>query len=71
MEVPKRIKRNRYTYRLIKKVNDRMYLYEEEKVGWKECFLITDLIQIQSARLYGRTGTPNFNIVNQKRKGKK
>lgn len=58
MNIPEKIVKGRYTYKYLKKVNDRLYLYEEEKYGWKECFLITDLIQMEDMKEKNNRGLP-------------
>lgn len=47
IRVPSRIKRNNHVYRYIEQVNDRVYLYEEEKTKFKECLLLQDLVQLK------------------------
>ena len=47
MNIPNKIINKHYTYQFVRKINDRLYMYEEEKNGWKECFHIMDLIKIQ------------------------
>lgn len=46
IKIPRRIKRGKYIFKYVEKANNKMYLYEEEKLGYKECFLISDLIQL-------------------------
>jgi hypothetical protein len=43
MKIPEKIERNRKTYRLVKQVNKKLFLYEQEGTGFKECFSLYDL----------------------------
>ena len=63
MKIPERIYKKERAYKYIKQVNDRMYLYEDEKYGWKECFLLTDLIQIEPSKGGGRSGITNIERI--------
>lgn len=47
MKIPKIISRNNREYILVK-VYPNHYLYEEMITGFKECFLIQDLVQIKA-----------------------
>lgn len=47
IRVPARIKRENNTFRYIEQVNDTIYLYEEEKLNYKECFLLQDLVSLK------------------------
>lgn len=38
------------TYKYIKKVNDRLLLYENTKTGCKECFDVRELIEIKNKK---------------------
>lgn len=43
MKIPEKIERNKKTYKLVKQLNKKLFLYEEEKSGFKECFSLYDL----------------------------
>jgi hypothetical protein len=43
MKIPEKIFRNNRTYILVKRVNKKLFLYEQEKTGFKECFSLYDL----------------------------
>lgn len=43
MKIPERIERNRRKYKLVKQVNKKLFLYEQEGTGFKECFSLYDL----------------------------
>jgi hypothetical protein len=57
MKIPKYIKQiEPYThilikYQFIKRVNDRLLLYENIKTGCKECFDIRELIKMKSSKI--------------------
>lgn len=50
MNIPKKINKENRTYIFVQRINNRMCLYKEEKTGFKECFLIDDLIQRKNGR---------------------
>lgn len=43
MKIPEKIFRNNRMYILVKQVNKKLFLYEAEKTGFKECFSLYDL----------------------------
>lgn len=43
MKIPEKIFRNNRTYILVKRVNKKLFLYEQEGTGFKECFSLYDL----------------------------
>ena len=43
MKIPEKILKNNRTYILVKQVNKKLFLYEAEKKGFKECFSLYDL----------------------------
>ena len=43
MKIPEKIVRNRKTYILVKQVNKKLFLYEQEGTGFNECFSVYDL----------------------------
>ena len=43
MKIPEKIYRNNRMYILVKRVNKKLFLYEAEKTGFKECFSLYDL----------------------------
>ena len=47
IRVPSKINRSNRVYIYKEQVNDRVYLYEEEKTKFKECFLLQDLVQLK------------------------
>ena len=47
IKVPSIVKRGNHIYRYIEQVNDTVYLYEEEKLKFKECFLLQDLVPLK------------------------
>lgn len=47
IRVPSKINRSNRVYIYKEQVNDRVYLYEEEKTKYKECFLLQDLVQLK------------------------
>lgn len=48
IRVPSKIKRGNRVYIYKEQINDRVYLYEEEKTKFKECFLLQDLVKIEN-----------------------
>lgn len=48
IRVPSKIKRNNRVYIYKEQINDRFYLYEEEKTKFKECFLLQDLVEMKN-----------------------
>lgn len=47
IRVPSKINRSNRVYIYKEQVNDRVYLYEEEKTKFKECFLLQDLVPLK------------------------
>lgn len=43
MKIPEKIFRNNRMYILVKQVNKKLFLYEQEGTGFKECFSLYDL----------------------------
>lgn len=43
MKIPEKIFRNNRMYILVRQVNKKLFLYEAEKTGFKECFSLYDL----------------------------
>lgn len=43
MKIPEKIERNNKTYILVKQVNKKLFLYEQEGTGFKQCFSLYDL----------------------------
>lgn len=52
-KIKKEIIRNGHVYVYKQQVNDRMYLYEEKNLGYKECFLISDLVKLPDLKTNG------------------
>ena len=51
IRVPSKIKRNNREYIYKEQINDKVYLYEEEKTKYKECFLLQDLVKIENKKV--------------------
>lgn len=51
IRVPSKIKRGNRVYIYKERINDRVYLYEEEKTKFKECFLLQDLVKIENKKV--------------------
>lgn len=51
IKVPSKIKRGNRVYIYRERINDRVYLYEEEKTKFKECFLLQDLVKIENKKV--------------------
>lgn len=51
IRVPSKIKRGNREYIYKERINDRVYLYEEEKTKFKECFLLQDLVKIENKKV--------------------
>lgn len=51
IKVPSKIKRGNRVYIYKEQINDRVYLYEEEKTKFKECFLLQDLVKIENKKV--------------------
>lgn len=49
-KIPSKIMRNKRTYIYQEQCNNSLFLYKEEKSGFKECFLIQDLIPFKSMK---------------------
>ncbi len=47
IRVPSIVKRGNHTFKYLEQVNDTVYLYEEEKLKYKECFLLQDLVPLK------------------------
>lgn len=63
MEVPEKIQRKKHHYKLVKQINDVMFMYKEQKYGWIECFHISELVKLESYIPYGRTGLSNRELM--------
>lgn len=48
MRIPKIISKNNREYIFVKQCNENLFLYKEMLYGYKECFLLQDLIQIKN-----------------------
>lgn len=48
MKIPEKIFRNNRMYILVKQVNKKLFLYEQEGTGFKECFSLYDLGQVEN-----------------------
>lgn len=51
IRVPSKIKKGNRVYIYKERINDRVYLYEEEKTKFKECFLLQDLVKIENKKV--------------------
>lgn len=51
MKIPYKIIKNNKTYIYQKQCNKNLFLYKEEKLGFRECFLLQDLIEIKNERM--------------------
>ena len=51
IKVPSKIKRGNRVYIYRERINDKVYLYEEEKTKFKECFLLQDLVKIENKKV--------------------
>lgn len=51
MKIPGKIIKNNRTYIYQEQCNDNLFLYKEEKTGFRECFLKQDLINLKNERV--------------------
>lgn len=51
MKIPSKIIKNNRTYIYQEQCNDIVFLYKEERTGFRECFLIQDLIKFKNERV--------------------
>ena len=61
IRVPAKIKRNNRVYIYKEQIKYRVYLYEEEKTKFKECFLLQDLVEMKNKM------QPRFNSKGARR----
>lgn len=63
IRVPSRLKKGEHVYRYKEQINDSIYLYEEEKLKYKECFLLQDLVKINNKQQpeKGKKGARTIN----------
>ena len=54
IRVPSKINRSNRVYIYKEQVNDRVYLYEEEKTKYKEYFLLQDLVKLKNKKIGDR-----------------
>lgn len=50
VKVPSKIRKNNRVYIYQEQCNDNLYLYKEEKIGFKECFTIQDLVALKNQK---------------------
>lgn len=51
MKIPEKIIKNNRTYIYQEQCNDNLFLYKEEKTGFRECFLLQDLIKFKNEKV--------------------